>query len=163
MSRQYFQLLENDFKDQPTVTTVLEDKYNLLSKDRRPQVGKPDPEFGKIITKSENEKVIQEIRKSEKEKRDSEKTIMDMPLREIIEKTSEVSSNFFDDYYVKLHELEMIEKDRDNDYDKTWSNIVKIYILAFVEYLKDDNHVLYVGILFVIIGVILYLFNITSQ
>ena len=38
-----------------------------------------------------------------------------------------------------------------------------IYMLAFVEYLKEDNHVLYIGILFVIISVILYLFNITSK
>ena len=163
MNQEYYQLLENDFEKQPTITSLLDDKYKKISNDGRPQIGKPNPEFGKIITKTENEKVIKKIRQSEKEQRDSEKTIMDMPLREIIEKTSEVSGNFFDDYYVKLHELEMIEKDRDKDYDKTWSNIVKIYILAFVEYLKDDNHVLYVGILFVIIGVILYLFNITSQ
>ena len=56
-----------------------------MSKDGRPSIGKPNPDFGKIITKTENEKAIFAIRKSEKEQIDSKKTIMDMPLKDIIE------------------------------------------------------------------------------
>ena len=59
--------------------------------------------------------------------------------------------------------MEIHEKHNNKDYEKSWSNVIKIYMLAFVEYLKEDNHVLYIGILFVIISVILYLFNITSK
>ena len=158
----YFQILEDEFTEEQT-EKILEDKYGNLSKDGRPSIGKPNPEFGKIITKDENEKAIFAIRKSEQEQRDKEKTIMDMPLKDIIEKTSEVTSDFWDDYSIKLSEMEIHEKHNNKDYEKSWSNVIKIYILAFVEYLKDDNHVLYIGILFVIISVILYLFNITSK
>ena len=54
---EYYQLLENEFDEQETVK-ILEDKYGKLSKDGRPSIGKPNPEFGKIITKTENEKAI---------------------------------------------------------------------------------------------------------
>ena len=158
----YYQLLEDNFEEQQT-EQILEDRYGKLSNDGRPSIGKPNPNFGKIITKDENEKAIFAIRKSEQEQRDQEKTIMDMPLRDIIEKTSEVTSDFWDDYKIKLSEIEIHEKQIDKEYHKSWATIIKIHLLAFVEYLKDDDHVLYIGILFVIISVILYLFNITSK
>ena len=156
----YYELLEDGFDDKEE-ELILNDRYANLSKDNRPSIGKPNPEFGKIITKTENEKVIKKIRESEKEQRDSEKTIMDMKLREIMEKTSEVSNNFWDDYKIKLAEIDIIEKSKDKEYDKSWGNVIKVHILAFVEYMKDDNHVLYIGILFVIISVIIYIFNIS--
>ena len=159
---EYYQLLEDDFEEQQT-QKILEDRYGKLSKDGRPSIGKPNPEFGKILTKTENEKVIFAIRKSEQEKKDQEKTIMDMPLKDIMEKTSEVTGNFWDDYKIKLSEIEIHEKQIDKDYHKSWGIIIKIHLLAFIEYLKDGDHILYIGILFVIISVILYLFNITSK
>ena len=159
---EYYQLLEGEFEEQQT-EKILQDRYGKLSEDGRPSIGKPNPNFGKIITKDENEKAIFAIRKSEQEQIDQEKTIMDMPLRDIIEKTSKVTSDFWDDYSIKLSEMEIHEKHNNKDYEKSWSNVIKIYMLAFVEYLKEDNHVLYIGILFVIISVILYLFNITSK
>ena len=159
---EYYQLLEDDFEEQLT-EKILEDRYGKLSKDGRPSIGKPNPEFGKIITKTENEKAIFAIRKSEQEQIDSKKTIMDMPLKDIIEKTSEVTENFWDDYKVKLSEIEINEKLKDKDYHKSWASIIKIHILAMVEYLKNDNHGLYIGILLVIISLIIYLFNITRK
>tara|TARA_B100001123_G_C14755769_1_gene806754 strand:- start:49 stop:534 length:486 start_codon:yes stop_codon:yes gene_type:complete len=159
---EYYQLLEDDFEEQQT-EKILEDRYGKLSKDGRPSIGKPNPEFGKIITKTENEKAIFAIRKSEKEQIDSKKTIMDMPLKDIIEKTSEVTGNFWDDYKVKLSEIEINEKLKDKDYHKSWASIIKIHTLAMVEYLKNDNNCLYIGILLVIISVIIYLFNITRK
>jgi len=158
----YHQILQDDFEEQQT-EKILEDKYGKLSKDGRPSIGKPNPDFGKIITKTENEKAIFKIRKSEQEKKDQEKTIMDMPLKDIIEKTSEVTGDFWDDYKIKLSEIEIHEKYKDKNFTESWSTIIKIHILAFVEYLKDEDHILYIGILFVIISVILYLFNITSK
>ena len=53
----YYQLLEDDFEKQQT-EKILEDRYGKLSKDGRPSIGKPNPDFGKIITKTENEKTI---------------------------------------------------------------------------------------------------------
>ena len=86
-----------------------------------------------------------------------------MPLKDIMEKTSEVTGNFWDDYKIKLSEIEIHEKLIDKEYHKSWATIIKIHILAFVEYLKEGDHILYIGILFVIISLILYLFNITSK
>ena len=58
----YYQLLEDDFEEQQT-EKILEDRYGKLSKDGRPSIGKPNPDFGKIIKKTENEKAIFAIRK----------------------------------------------------------------------------------------------------
>ena len=93
----------------------------------------------------------------------NKKTIMDMPLKDILGKTSEVTSSFWDDYKIKMSEIEIHEKQRDKNYKKSFINIIKTHILALVEYMKDNDNGLYIGILIVIISIILYMFNITSK
>jgi len=160
----YYELLSDKLDDDEINKQVDERNKSTKESDNRPQVGQVNENFGKLIDRTENEKLIKKIKKNEKEIRESKKTIMDMPLKDIFEKTSDVTSDFWEDYKVKLSEIEINEKLNNKDYkdNKNWSDIIKIHLLAFVEYMKDNDHSLYIGILFVIVSVILYLFNITK-
>ena len=43
-----------------------------------------------------------------------------------------------------------------------WTDFFSMHSLAFVEYMKDGDHTLYIGILLVFISTILYIFNISG-
>ena len=89
-----------------------------------------------------------------------------MPLKDIISKTTETTANFWEDYKIKLVETKYhYDKKYNLDTDKktTWSDFFMIHALAFVEYMKEYDHVLYIGIFLGIISVIIYIFNITSS
>ena len=89
---------------------------------------------------------------------------MDMPLKEIFQKTSETTDNFMEDYNIKLIEAKY---NYENKYGKfkdniRWTDFITIHGLAFVEYMKEGDHTLYIGILLVFISVIIYIFNISG-
>ena len=75
--------------------------------DNRPSISDINTslDYNRIIHKDEEEKVIKRIRKNEKEKEKDRKTIMDMPLKDIISKTTETIANFWEDYKIKLIEV----------------------------------------------------------
>ena len=149
--------------DDNNINKMLDDKYKSISEDDRPQLGTSNEDFGKLLNKNENEKAILSIRKEETEQMQNKKTIMDMRLKDIIGKTSYVTNHFWDDYKIKMSEIEIHEKLRDKNYKNSLINIIKIHILALIEYMKDNDNALYIGILIVIISIILYMFNITSK
>jgi len=143
------------------IDVALEQRRNNLDNDNRPQIAS---EFNRntnnLLHKNEEEKVIKRIRASEEEREKNRKTIMDMPLKDIISKTSETADNFWEDYNIKLIEAKYhYETVKDN----SWSDFFTIHSLAFVEYMKEKDHVLYIGIFLGIISVIIYIFNITSS
>ena len=142
------------------VNNFLNERNELLRNDTRPQLS-VNKKHVELSERGENEKIIKKIRENELESEKNRKTIMDMPLRDILEKTSEISSDFWTDYKIKLAEIEINKKANESDYNqKDISNIIGIHIIALINYMREKDHVLYMGILFVIISIILYVFNI---
>ena len=85
-------------------------------------------------------------------------------LKDIFQKTSETTDNFMEDYNIKLIEAKY---NYENKYGKfkdkiSWTDFITIHGLAFVEYMKEGDHTLYIGILLVFISVIIYIFNISG-
>tara|TARA_B100000287_G_C20420186_1_gene697193 strand:+ start:271 stop:744 length:474 start_codon:yes stop_codon:yes gene_type:complete len=155
MSNFYHELREDGFKED-----YLSKRKKNQSTDSRPQLATNRGHVD-LSERGENDKIIKKIRKNELEKEQNRKTIMDMPLRDILEKTSEVSSDFWSDYKTNLAEVEINRKANEPDYDHTnLSSIIGIHIVALINYMREADHVLYMGILFVIISIILYVFNI---
>tara|TARA_Y100000389_G_C17424648_1_gene498835 strand:+ start:1285 stop:1764 length:480 start_codon:yes stop_codon:yes gene_type:complete len=157
MSNLYYQTVKvNDIN----TNTFLNKRQQLLSKDTRPQIS-VNKGHVELSERGENDKIIKKIRDNELEQEKNRKTIMDMPLRDILEKTSEVSSDFWSDYKTNLAEVEINRKTNDPNYDnKNLSSIIGIHIIGLIKYMREGDHVLYMGILFVIISIILYVFNI---
>jgi hypothetical protein len=161
MDKQYYHLIKvNDIKENEFVEVdYLNKKQRDLRTDTRPQIG-INTGHVELTERGENDKIIKKIRKKESEDEKNRKTIMDMPLRDILEKTSEVSSDFWGDYKTNLAEIEINKKSDDPEYKPDLSSIIGMHIVALVNYMKERDHVLYMGILFVIISIILYVFNI---
>ena len=162
------ELIEFSFEDEDEMIEQMTDERNRGRIDNRPSISgiNTSLDYNRIIHKDQEEKVIKKIRKSEEEEEKDRKTIMDMPLKDIISKTTETTANFWEDYKIKLVETKYhYDKKYNLDTDKktTWSDFFMIHALAFVEYMKEYDHVLYIGIFLGIISVIIYIFNITSS
>ena len=152
----YHELREDEF----AVDDFLSKRQKELSNDSRPQIA-TNTEHVELTEIGEDYKIIKKIRENELEQKQNRKTIMDMPLRDILEKTSEVSSDFWSDYKTNLAEVEINRKANDPEYDnKNLSSIIGIHIIALVNYMRERDHCLYVGILLVIISIIIYVFTI---
>ena len=135
--------------------------------DNRPQISLDNTSlnYGNIIHKNETEKIIRTLKEEEIKDDKEKKTVMDMPLKDIIGKTTETTSNFWEDFKIKLVEAKHLynqKYDLDDNYTMTFSDLLNINILAFVEYMKDNDNILFIGIFLLIISVILYIFNISS-
>ena len=161
------ELIEFSFEDEDEMIEQMTEERNRRRIDNRPSISgiNTSLDYNRIIHKDQEEKVIKKIRKSEEEEEKNRKTIMDMPLKDIISKTTETTANFWEDYKIKLVETKYYyDKKYNLDTDKTtWSDFFMIHALAFVEYMKEYDHVLYIGIFLGIISVIIYIFNITSS
>ena len=155
MSNFYHELREDQFAEED----YLNKRQKDLSNDSRPQIA-TNLDHVELSARGENDKIIKKIRENESEIERNRKTIMDMPLRDILEKTSEVSSDFWSDYKTNLAEVEINRKANDPNYKPDLSSIIGIHIVALVNYLREADHVLYMGILLVIISIIFYVFNI---
>lgn len=161
-------LLDNEYNEVYTddmIADMLEKRKRGLEDDSRPQIGEDyNRKVNDVLVNKEQEKIIQEYERSERREEVQKKTIMDMPLKDIFQKTSETTDNFLEDYNIKLIEAKY---NYENKYGKfknniSWTDFITIHGLAFVEYMKEGDHTLYIGILLVFISVIIYIFNISG-
>ena len=162
MSNLYYETVKvNDINtsDFEKTNDFLNKRQKLLKTDTRPQLS-VNTGHAELSESVENEKIIKKIRENESEIEKNRKTIMDMPLRDILEKTSEITSDFWSDYKTKLAEVELNRKANDPDYKPDLSSIISIHIIGLINYMRERDHVLYMGILFVIISIIIYVFKI---
>jgi hypothetical protein len=160
-------LLNNEYNDvytdDDTIAEMLEKRKRGLEDENRPQLGEDyDRKVNDVLVNREQEKIIQEYETSEIKEESQKKTIMDMPLKDIFQKTSETTDNFLEDYYIKLNSIKYDNKYGKFDENISWTDFISIHSLAFVEYMKDGDHTLYIGILLVFISTILYIFNISG-
>lgn len=161
-------LLNNEYNEVYTddmIADMLEKRKRGLEDDSRPQIGEDyNRNVNDVLVNREQEKIIQEYERSERREEKQKKTIMDMPLKDIFKKTSETTDNFMEDYNIKLIEAKY---NYENKYGKfkdkiSWTDFITMHSLAFVEYMKEGDHTLYIGILLVFISVIIYIFNISG-
>ncbi len=163
---EYNILLNNEFNEVYTdemIEDALEQRRNKLDSESRPQISTDFSLQHNIeMSKKEEEAIIKRIQKSKDEKERDKKTIMDMPLKDILNKTTETTASFWEDYTIALIEAKHhYEKKYDLDSkDTTWSNFFMIHGIAFVEYMKTKDNILYIGIFLFIVALIIYLFNI---
>ena len=156
------ELVAFDFEDRESIIgSELEKRKKTLNSDGRPSI----PSDYSLIHNIESSKnvedvVIKRLKKNEEEKENSRKTIMDMKLKDIISKTTKTTADFLMDYNIKLIEAKHHYEKRYELTSDTMgiSDFFTIHSLAFVEYMKDGDHTLYLGIFCVFVSVIIYLF-----
>ena len=156
------ELAEFSFEERDlNIGSELEKHKNNLDDDNRPSIPSDYSLIHNIeLSKNIEDVVIKRLKKNEEEKENSRKTIMDMKLKDIISKTTKTTADFLMDYNIKLIEAKHHYEKRYELTSDTMgiSDFFTIHSLAFVEYMKDGDHTLYLGIFFVFVSVIIYLF-----
>ena len=131
-------------------------------------IGETDSRPGLIGFEEQNKPLYSEIEVETTKKilreyeQTKNETILDLTLNDIIENTVDMVGNFSHDYMYKLHEVSL-ESKLDGKKDEGFFENFKKYIVAFMLYLGDKDNILYFGIILVMLSIILYFFNISSQ
>ena len=112
------------------------------------------PLYSEIETET-TKKILREYEQKESE------TILDLTLNQILDNTVAMAGDFTENYMLKMNEVTLESKLYGEE--ETFLNNFKKYIIAFMLSLGDKNNLLYFGIILVILSIILYFFNISSQ
>ena len=98
----------------------------------------------------------------EKDHSRKNQTIMDQPLGETMDKTVNFMANSIDKFYQKYYEAKLMDTTTQEE-DQGFLYKAKIYFLTLVLFARDDQNIIYLGILCIIISIIMLFFNITTS
>jgi len=88
------------------------------------------------------------------------KTILDESLGEIMNKLVNFLTFSFDGYEKAMYKAEIMEDIYD---DKSTYEMIKVHLIAITLFMREDENILYIGILLILSSMILYLVNITTS
>ena len=88
-------------------------------------------------------------------------TILDESLGEIMDKCINFLTYSFDGYSKKYYEAEIMEDVYDEE--KSIYESIKVHLIAMSLFFRDDENILYIGILLVFLSIIIYFVNITTS
>ena len=99
----------------------------------------------------------------EKDHKQETKTILDESLANILDKTLNFLVYSIDSYTEKIYESELMNKVSSTD--KGYSTRFRIHLMAMILFIKEDENIIYIGLLLVFLSIIIYFINIitTSQ
>lgn len=89
------------------------------------------------------------------------KTILDETLGETMNKTVNFLTFSFEGYTKAIYEAELMEDVYDND--KSIYQTIKVHLIAIILFMREDQNILYIGILLIFISIVMYLMNITTS
>ena len=90
------------------------------------------------------------------------KTILDQPLGETMDKTVNFMANSVDKFYQKYYEAKLMDTTTQEE-DQGFFYKTKINFLTLVLFARDEENIIYLGILCIIISIIMLFFNITTS
>lgn len=87
-------------------------------------------------------------------------TILDQPLGEVINNTIHFFGNSFNSYYSKLIEAEFMYKLQG---ESSYIDKIKIHLVAITLFIRDNDNIIYLGIIMIILSVLICFFNISRS
>ena len=108
----------------------------------------------------EEKRKVDNIVKEEYSK--SKKTILDESLGEILDKTFNFLGNFLVEYKEKYDYADAL-LNIDVDEVNKMSNIILLHLTTISLMIRESDNIIYIGILFVILSIIIYFFNISRN
>ena len=67
----------------------------------------------------------------------------------------------FEGYTKALYDAEVMEDVYDDD--KSIYQTIKVHLIAIILFMREDQNILYIGILLIFISMVMYLMNITTS
>ena len=95
----------------------------------------------------------------EQEYRKKQKSIMDKPLGDVISNTVNFFGSSLDSYSEKLMEKSFTNKIYESDNEVL--NTIQLHLIAISLFIRDDENVIYLGIIMIILSFLICLINIT--
>ena len=86
-------------------------------------------------------------------------TILDKPFGEVINNTVNFFGNSFDTYQTKLIEAQFTRKLYDTEHENL--NTIQKHLIAISLFIRDEDNVIYLGIIMIILSVLICFFNIS--
>jgi len=132
-----------------------------ITRENRPQMSAAGLEINNKHFKDLSNNELHQIKKIyEKDHSIKPKTILDAPLGDIMNKLVNFLTFSFDGYSKALYEAEIMEDVYD---DKSTYESIKVHLIALTLFIREDENILYIGILLILASMILYLVNITTS
>ena len=148
-------------EDEDNMDILVNQHMRDITRENRPQMSAAGLEINNKHFKDLSNNELHQIKKIyEKDHSIKPKTILDAPLGDIMNKLVNFLTFSFDGYSKALYEAEIMEDVYD---DKSTYESIKVHLIALTLFIREDENILYIGILLILASMILYLVNITTS
>ena len=140
--------------------TSVDWKESIIKEASRPQEGRHSIIKASIDNLNDHE--FQKMNRIiDEEYNKKQENILDKPFGEVINNTVNFFGNSVDIYYSKVLEAEFSQKLYDTEHP--YLNNLQNHLIALVLFIRDDDNVIYLGIILIILSVLICFFNISRN
>jgi len=151
----------DDDEDADNMDELINSHLRDITAEQRPQMSSAGLEiYNKHFTNLTNHELHLLKKMKEQNKEGKHKTIMDESLGKIMYKCVNFLTFSFDEYTKKVYEAEVIVDKYEN---QSLLDLLQIYTTASVLFIKDEENILYIGIILIFFSIIIYFINITTS
>ena len=159
--RQALQMQMPHHDEEDNMDILVNDHMRDITSENRPQMSSAGLEINNKHFRDLSNHELHQIKKlHEKDHTIKPRTVLDESLGEIMNKLVNFLTFSFDGYSKAVYEAEVMEDVYD---DKSIYQSIKVHVIAIILFMRDDQNILYIGILLVFFSMILYLMNITTS
>ena len=159
--RQALQVQMPGEEEEDNMDILIDSHMRDITADQRPQMSAAGLGVNNKHFRDLSNHELHQIKKMhEKDHQIKPRTILDESLGEIMNKCVNFLTFSFDGYTKALYEAEIMEDVYD---DKSVYETIKVHLIATTLFMRDDENILYIGILLVFLSIIIYLVNITTS
>jgi len=159
--RQAVQMNTGEDEDEDNMDILVNNHMRDITSENRPQMSVAGLESNNKAFKDLSNHELHRIKKMhEKDHQIKPRTILDESMAHIMNKCVNFLTFSFDGYTEALYKAEIMEDVYD---DKSTYESIKVHLIAITLFVREDENILYIGILLVFLSIIIYLVNITTS
>jgi hypothetical protein len=148
-------------EEEDNMDILIDSHMRDITTDQRPQMSSAGLGMNNKHFRDLSNHELHQIKKMhEKDHQIKPRTILDESMGEIMNKCINFLTFSFDGYTKAFYEAEIMEDVYD---DKSIYESIKVHLIAMTLFIRDDENILYIGILLVFLSIIIYLVNITTS
>ena len=160
--RQALQMNMPHHEEEDNMDILIDSHMRDITSENRPQMSSAGLEINNKHFKDLSNHELHQIKKiHEKDHKKIKRTILNENLGTIMDKCIDFLTHSFSGYSKAFYKAEIMENVYDED--KSTYELIKIHLIAITLFIRDDENILYIGILLVFISIIIYLVNITTS
>ena len=149
-------------EEEDNMDILIDSHMRDITNENRPQMSSAGLDVNNKHFRDLSNHELHQIKKMhEKDHRVTSRTIVDENIGEIMDKCINFLTYSFDGYSKAFYEAELMEDVYDEE--KSTYETIKVHLIALVLFIRDDENILYIGILLVFLSIIIYLVNITTS